>query len=1509
MATVIALTLLPILSPQEASATTFANATAITGAKGTVPCGNGNGYVLPTPYPSNISVSGLSGTISSLSLKLHNASGFGGDFDILLVGPAGQKFVPLSDAGSTDGTNITLTLSDEASSTLASGGSWGANGSSVSSKPVNYNAGNDDAFPSPAPNSPYISPAPTGTASFASVFNGTNPNGTWSLYLTDDCVDLPDSAINGGWSLDITTAAAVSSTTTLTSSNNPSFTGSNVTFTAHVAKTSDGSNVAEGTVTFKEGATTLASNVAVDASGNAAFTTSALSEGAHSIQAFFNGTANFATSNGTVTQVVDNSTTVNDNSYCNNGNVAINDPPGPSSRGTATPYPSRIFVSNLGGAISNVTLSLKNVSHVFEDDIDVILEGPGGQKFVVVSDAGGGSPPGTSVSNVSTTFSDAAASTIGDDSGGWGSPGSSVSWRPTNHESPDTFPSPAPSSPASPSPIGSASFSSVFGGADPNGTWRLFVVDDSQGDTGSIAGGWCLTFTTTNDPATTTDLSSSQNPSFTGDSVTFTAHVVRTDNGNDVGSGSVTFKDGNTVLANSVPLNANGIATFTTNSLAEGTHALSASYSGSPGQFNLSSDTLDQEVNDRTVITGNSFCNTGNIPVNDPAGAGLFGKATPYPSRVFVSDISGSIAKVRVKLKNVTHSVADDMDVLLVGPGGHSLVVVSDAGGGSPPNTATNNVTVTFDDSAGSSIGDTLGGWGSTGSSTTSQPVDYADGSDTFPQPAPTGPHGTPAPAGTGTFASTFNGLNPNGTWSLYVVDDTLGDEGSFAQGWCLELSIPPTADDDSYTAGKNTQLSVDAPGVLADDGGFPSPSAQPMTEATDEDGSVTLDSDGSFVYTPPSDFVGEDGFTYTVSNGSGATDTAEVTIAVTQQPTISGSTIGRTQGSGETTSQIATVDDAETAAGDLSVEATPPSGVTVTDVSNNEGTVSARVDASCTATTGSNLVPLEVTDGDGFTGTGTLTVNVVGNTPPSLSYEDDEMTVGEGGSIDPLSGPSDNGSVTALDVQSVSPAGFTGTIGVAGPSAEHPARVSVADAGPAGDYVVSVRATDNCGGTTDAIFDLEVLPPNTTPTADAGGDYEIDEGEALVLDASGSSDVDGDVLSYKWDLDDDGSFDDASGVDPTLTWQELVGLGLDDGPSTHPVDVEVSDGKAAGTAIGTSSLLIGNSPPVVEIGGAGDALVNQAETFTVSASDDSPNDEAAGFDYTIDWGDGTVPDQVEDVPTAQIEHTFEQIGTYKIVVTAFDKDGAQSSLSSLNVTIAGLMAVNNPCGSGQTAFVGGTSGDDRIRLRGSSSEDSIRAFLNGQSLGSVIAREAVIYGHNGADEVFVSRTGIPRRVIYGNGGRDKVIGSKGAMGQDVLLGGPSRDVLVGRTSRDILIGGQGRDRLRGGPQEDILVSGGTSFVDSSESLLEAVCRLRAEWNRSDLAYKGRRNHLAGSVPGGLNGLTFLTNAPPSPTVFDDSRFDSLIGGRGRDWFFLNQNGTGQLDDSDHEDWESSVDL
>jgi subtilisin-like proprotein convertase family protein len=169
--------------------------------------------------------------------------------------------------------------------------------------------------------------------------------------------------------------------------------------------------------------------------------------------------------------------------------------------------------------------------------------------------------------------------------------------------------------------------------------------------------------------------------------------------------------------------------------------------------------------------TTNSFANTGTITIPT---SGNNGRSTPYPSTLSVSGITGLVSKVTVTLTNVSHTWVSDLDILLVGPGGQKVMIMSDVGNDAS-GTPISHQTFTFDDNAASLVPSN-----SPIVSGTYKPTDYLPG-DVLGSPAPAGPYGT--------LLSVFNAVNPNGIWSLYVFDDVSRfDGGSISNGWKLNI-------------------------------------------------------------------------------------------------------------------------------------------------------------------------------------------------------------------------------------------------------------------------------------------------------------------------------------------------------------------------------------------------------------------------------------------------------------------------------------------------------------------------------------------------------------------------------------------------------------------------------------------------------------------------------------------------------------------------------------------------
>ena len=170
-----------------AGAETFANGTPIvTPASGTA-----------NPYPSTISVAGMPGTIVKVRVTLNNILAPARELDVLLGGPGGSTIL-ISDSCSAGGFIVdflgrTFTFDDDAPSAIPE--TCTSAPQSGTYKPSNYDTA--DNFPGVPP------PYPLGLSNF----RGISPNGLWQLYVVDDA--NPDSsAVNGGWSLDLTTVAA-----------------------------------------------------------------------------------------------------------------------------------------------------------------------------------------------------------------------------------------------------------------------------------------------------------------------------------------------------------------------------------------------------------------------------------------------------------------------------------------------------------------------------------------------------------------------------------------------------------------------------------------------------------------------------------------------------------------------------------------------------------------------------------------------------------------------------------------------------------------------------------------------------------------------------------------------------------------------------------------------------------------------------------------------------------------------------------------------------------------------------------------------------------------------------------------------------------------------------------------------------------------------------------------------------------------------------------------------------
>ncbi len=141
---------------------------------------------------------------------------------------------------------------------------------------------------------------------------------------------------------------------------------------------------------------------------------------------------------------------------------------------------------------------------------------------------------------------------------------------------------------------------------------------------------------------------------------------------------------------------------------------------------------------------------------------------------------SPGLTDVTLTLTGLGHTYPGDLSMLLVGPQGQSVILMSRIGGG----TDAVNATITFDDDGPAMSTPIVSG--------TFRPTNL--GAGVFPGPAPAGPYGTSM--------SVFDATDPSGTWSLYIQDIWLYDSGSISGGWSLTLEAPTATGDYTPASG-----------------------------------------------------------------------------------------------------------------------------------------------------------------------------------------------------------------------------------------------------------------------------------------------------------------------------------------------------------------------------------------------------------------------------------------------------------------------------------------------------------------------------------------------------------------------------------------------------------------------------------------------------------------------------------------------------------------------------------
>jgi hypothetical protein len=411
--------------------------------------------------------------------------------------------------------------------------------------------------------------------------------------------------------------------------------------------------------------------------------------------------------------------------------------------------------------------------------------------------------------------------------------------------------------------------------------------------------------------------------------------------------------------------------------------------------------------------------------------------------------------------------------------------------------------------------------------------------------------------------------------------------------------------------------------------------------------------------------------------------------------------------------------------------------------------------------------------------------------------------------------------------------------------------------------YSIRVRSTDIVGEISEGVFTIGVLDVNDPPTV------ATNLAAVRVTESSPAAAT--------------GTFGDLDGAGTVTLTASLGTLTRDNAARTWAWSYTPPDGPAGPTTVTitatddggltattTFSLTVDDIAPTAGVTGPSGGVRGQLRTFTFTASDPSAADQAAGFTFAINWGDGS---PVQNIGPGALSgstagHAYAASGTYTVTVTATDKDGLAGPGATTSVDVVAIQLQNG------LLAVGGTTGNDAILVKAGGGGTQV--VLGGVTFGPYAGVTSLaLYGQAGDDNLEV-KLKLPA-LLDGGAGNDTL--TSGA-GDNILLGGAGNDQLFGNAGRDLLIGGLGADLLRGGKGDDLVIGGTTDF-DANQAALDAIM---AEWTRTDAGatYNVRIGHLRDGTSGGLNG-SYRLNAT---TVHNDGAIDELRGDQDNDWFF-----------------------
>jgi len=415
-----------------------------------------------------------------------------------------------------------------------------------------------------------------------------------------------------------------------------------------------------------------------------------------------------------------------------------------------------------------------------------------------------------------------------------------------------------------------------------------------------------------------------------------------------------------------------------------------------------------------------------------------------------------------------------------------------------------------------------------------------------------------------------------------------------------------------------------------------------------DLDGNGSYETDGGASATLASSYatpgVRAVGLRVTDNSGASATATQTVTIqnrapsasfTATQNPAPRGSTIGfSATGSSDPDGTVAKYE------WDLDGNGT-----------YETSTGAAATTSSSYATLGARTIRLLITDDSGATATATLSLNVVNHEPePSFTATPNPVLSGANTVLNASASKDPDGSIAKYEWD----LDGNGTYEINGGSTSSTTRSFAT----AGERAVGLRVTDNSGTTATTTRIVSVT--NRAPTASfTATPSSVTSGTNTTLSAAGSSDPDGTVAKYEWDLDGNGSYETTSAGASTTTSYATQG--------TRTVGLRITDNLGA-TATTTRTVTVTNRAPTAAFTATpAPVLAGATVSFNGSTSTDLDG-TIAKYEWDLD-GNGTY--ETSTGATATTSKSFTPAGDRTVRLRVTDNNGATATVTQ-TVTVIG---------------------------------------------------------------------------------------------------------------------------------------------------------------------------------------------------------------------------------------------